>query len=197
MLLKFFKSIGLAAIVGVAAFGLSQAGSLEPSAPPGPTMKTLDQIPPTWSQALSASERFELVLKLPNGIFVNGGGVLDKETGLVWHATPEQHEYDEFGVHRAWDTCIRFGAGRLGWRLPALEEIQTLGSAAAFAPFNVMDAFYWTATTSSDGVSAYLFNPRRADLHRPIEDGPSPSPHLFPVMCVRGGAAAGTRTVIP
>ena len=42
--------------------GFIRAGDLEPSAAPAPTMKTLDQIPPTWSQIMIASERFELVM---------------------------------------------------------------------------------------------------------------------------------------
>lgn len=49
---------------------LVRSGDLEPSAPPGSTMKTLDEVLPTWSQKLPASERFVLVL--------DGAGVLLK-----------------------------------------------------------------------------------------------------------------------
>ena len=43
-------------------------------------------IPHAWSQKLEASKRFEVVL--------DGGAVLDKETGLVWEKHQKLYKYN-------------------------------------------------------------------------------------------------------
>ena len=100
---------------------LTMAGNLEPTAPPGPTMKTLNEIPPTWSQTFpTASDRFELVL--------HDEAVLDKETGLVWARNanlvgimPLENWYE------AIEYCYNLEIGsRKGWRLPTIEELSSL-----------------------------------------------------------------------
>jgi len=121
------------------------AGESEPSAPPGPTMKTLDQIPPTWSQKLDASERFELVL--------DGEAVLDKETGLVWEQSPDATPRS---YNQACACCYQKVVGdRKGWRLPTVEELASLidpneryPALPSGHPFSgVQMAFYWSSTT--------------------------------------------------
>ncbi len=122
------------------------AGDLEPSAPPAPTMKTLDEIPPTWSQKLPAADRFELVL--------DGAAVLDKETGLVWEQSPYLYP-------RSWYQAITdcFGkevGGRKGWRLPTVEQLASLLDSTQTNPAlpsghlfsnSVQLNWYWSATT--------------------------------------------------
>jgi hypothetical protein len=128
--------------------GMVKAGSLEPTAGPGPTMKTLDEIPPTWSQKLPAAQRFMIVL--------DGAAVLDKETGLVWEKSPD-------ATKRTWLDAIYYCytktvGGRKGWRLPTIEELASLIDATRSNPalpsghpfLNVQSSFYWSSTTYAD-----------------------------------------------
>lgn len=93
------------------------AGNLEPSGSPAPTMKTLDEIPPSWHQILPTSERFVLVM--------GDEAVLDKETGLVWAKNANL-----FGVknwHDAQKECFNANiGGRKGWRCPTQDEFSSL-----------------------------------------------------------------------
>jgi hypothetical protein len=107
------------AVMSIAVIGaeMLRAGQLTPSAPPGPTMKTLDEIPASWSQKIpDGAKRFEVVL--------DGAGVLDKETGLVWLRSPDS-------VKRTWYEALYYcrcltAGGRRGWRLPTREELSSL-----------------------------------------------------------------------
>lgn len=134
---------------------LISGGDLEPGAAPGPTMKTLDQIPPTWSQILPAAERFELVM--------GDEAVLDKETGLVWAKDVN------LGGSKPWQAAVNYSrnlslAGRKGWRLPTVEELASLVDPTqrnpafpAGHPFlNVQPGSYWSST-SYEGDTNYAW----------------------------------------
>lgn len=168
-----------------------RSGSLEPTDPPGPTMKTLDEIPPTWSQMLPAddgepngcnSSRFKCVL--------NNYAVLDKETGLVWDRSPSTGETDWISAHQQCYEHVEYT--RLGWRLPTIEELSSLIDLLEDSPplpsghpfINVMqDKYYWSSTpflgdTDFAWSANFVYtggvgiNPKAANLH---------------VWCVRGG----------
>jgi len=161
---------------------LCSAGELEPSAPPGPTMKTLDEIPPTWSQKLDASERFELVM--------GGEAVLDKETGLVWEQSPDT-------TTRTWTSAIAYCynkiiGGRKGWRLPTVEELVSLVDPSRTNPAlpsgyesyfsSVQSVYYWSSTTyAADTSDAWgvAFSIGYVGTHAKSNG--------YYVWCVRGG----------
>jgi Protein of unknown function (DUF1566) len=148
------KTILLACVVTAlltAAFvlpGMIRAGSLEPSATPGSTMKTLDQIPPTWSQILPVSDRFELVM--------NDEAVLDKETGLVWakDANILSAVYTQPNAVSECYNTMEIG-NRKGWRVPTIEELGSLVDPTQNSPalpaghpfVNVQNGIYWSGTT--------------------------------------------------
>jgi hypothetical protein len=143
--------------------GICKAGSLEPpsnavdqSGNPVATMKTLDQIPPTWSQKLPCDTttncpRFEVLTDF------NSEAVLDKETGLVWERSPKSASTDP---KRTWfeaqsDCLTRTVGGRLGWRLPTVQELASLvdpmgppfDKRPSGSPFTNIRGFYWSSTT--------------------------------------------------
>jgi hypothetical protein len=166
------------------------AGDLDPPGPPAPTMKTLDQIPPTWDQTLQSSNsttpdgcnssRFKCVLA--------GTAVLDKETGLVWEKSPNTtpRNWDS-----AWSHCVQRTVGsRKGWRLPTIQELASLVDPAASNPalpaghpFTSVQLYaYWSST----------IYPYDGGLFAAWLDSGSISPYTKTVntiytWCVRGG----------
>ena len=129
--------------------GMVKAGSLEPSAGPGPTMKTLDEIPPTWSQKLSAAQRFVIVL--------DGAAVLDKETGLVWEKSPSTAMINwHSAIYYCYNKTL---GGRKGWRLPTIQELASLIDTTQSNPalpnghpfLNVQSNTFWSST--ADAIS--------------------------------------------
>jgi hypothetical protein len=127
--------------------GLIRAGDLNPPGSVGSTMKTLDEIPPTWSQILTASVRFEGVM--------GGSAVLDKETGLVW----ARYANIASGT-KTWEDAMEYCrnlniGGRIGWRLPTVEELSSLVDETESSPalpdghpfIAVQSSYYWSSTT--------------------------------------------------
>ncbi len=158
---KMFKKKMMCLWLFVAFFslnGVTFAGDLEPAKPPAPTMKTLDEIPPTWSQILTIDKRFKKVLN-------NGAGVLDNETGLVWERSPSKTGGDnDDGKRKWWQAhyhCLdKVVGGRKGWYVPSIEQLASLVDTTQtnpalpdlyefiFVATNIKtDRPYWSATT--------------------------------------------------
>lgn len=168
-------------VVPVTYGGFAVAGNLQPPGAPGSTMKTLDEIPPAWSQKIpDASRRFQLVL--------DGAGVLDKETGLVWEQSPDT-------TTRTWSNAISYAynknvGGRKGWRLPTIEELASLVDTTQSSPAlpsghpftNVQSNLYWSSTTYVSNTS----NAWAMDFVGGIVSS-NVKTNTFYVWCVRGG----------
>jgi hypothetical protein len=163
---------------------LSIAGDLEPSGPPAPTMKTLDEINISWHQKLSQG-RFKSVL--------DGFGVLDKETNLVWQQNRTNNQYTWFQAINACYTAT-YG-GRYGWRLPTVEEIFTLfdPNAVGYPWLPEWHLFggqvagnYWTMNTDPSNPNNAYYVGNASDTNPPYFYSASKSTEVQ-IWCVRGG----------
>jgi hypothetical protein len=149
-------------------------------------MKTLDQIPPTWSQKLPGAQRFEVVL--------DGAAALDKETGLVWQISPVDFSNPTWPDAQSWCITHVIG-GRGGWHLPTVEQLVSLLDISAAgspklpagSPFSVMqDVMYWSATTSASSTTfAWIVGFTDATV------GIGAKSDNHPMWCVRGGQGYG------
>lgn len=133
---------------------VAMGGPIDPPGPVSSTMKTLNDIPPSWHQLLASndgnvsgcnSSRFKCVM--------DGTAVLDLETGLIWQRTPPTGTENWYAAD-ADCTNVVLGA-RYGWRLPRIEEFRSLlddsGLLPSGHPFqNVSTDIYgyWSASLS-------------------------------------------------
>jgi hypothetical protein len=196
------KSTALAVcLLGAAGlYWYAQAGNLDPPDPPAPTMKSLDVMPPTWSERLDStngstlplfegcgSSRFLCVMSTGSPIPLPQA-VLDRETGLVWERAPTS------GVHSWFSSYItcrdRTTGNRRGWRLPALEELASLVDPSESDPalppghpfLNLTEQAYWSSTTSP-GATHQASRLWLANGH----PGNTDKDDAFGAWCVRGG----------
>ena len=140
---------------------------------------------PSWDQTLSPSMRF---LVLTN---MNSEAVLDKETGLVWQKNLNPSVWDWYSAQNYCNNL--YLGGRKGWRLPTLQELESLVDSTHSNPAlpishpftNVFSFFYWTATTSAQNTSnAWLVKMSDGSSE---SDGSKNTGLGFPAWCVRGG----------
>ena len=140
---------------------------------------------PSWDQTLPASARFMVLTNM------NGAAVLDRETGLVWEKSPSTDTFDWESAQYAHCNSLSTG-GRLGWRLPTIQELASLVDPSVPSPgptlpsghpfSNVQSAYYWSATTWANDTS-FAWG---VGFHNTVVDIFGKSAR-FPVWCVRGG----------
>ncbi len=130
--------------------GLVFAGPLNPSGPPAPTMRTLEEITPAWNKKLPDSERFVDAL--------DGNAVLDEVTGLVWDKLPSSTLFSWIdAIEHCYSRAVDY---RKGWRLPTVEQLSTLLDDSQSPPTlptehpfkDVQSSFYWSTTTDAIGI---------------------------------------------
>jgi hypothetical protein len=192
-------------VVALLALGAGPAGAATTAA--GPYYAN-----PSWDQQLSSSTRFVVLSNW------NNAAVLDRETGLVWEQSPSTVSIGARSSAR--DHCNELATGgRAGWRLPTIQELQSLkdpsvtdptgisnilalpagnpftnvkSQVAVLPPGTIASAYYWT-----DNVVADFPNDTWAVTFDASFSGTSGQGGLafagtgptF-VWCVRGGASA-------
>lgn len=196
----------LPVILVLGTLGLYSAfsGNLEPTAAPGPTMYTLEQMYNfrVWRMMgktfVNHPDNSRFAVHDPNTPGDNSDDlVLDKETGLIWSrdANLLEDEQDAYGAvvgTRSLDL-----GDRMGWRLPSIEELSSLidmsvaGSPKLPAghPFvNVQTDNYWTDLTMGGALTNYINSLNMGDGSVPELDPAEDTAYVWPAW---GGRSIG------
>lgn len=81
-------------------------------------LRSFGDVSTSWSRALPAADRFEVLAAF------NNEAVLDRNTGLVWQRTPDNLGRPVFSAsYYCLDANI---GGQKGWRLPNITELTSL-----------------------------------------------------------------------
>lgn len=177
------------------------AGPLDPPGPVGSTMRTIDELLPSWGKQLAssggcASKRFTCVL--PTASSPTGAAVLDHETGLVWQRDVSVNAARPFAFARLYCAEGDPNAGQIGdregWRLPTRAELQTLRDFEAGDvlpsghPFTGASGQFWTTTTDDFSAGARQWvvgiDDPGGDVMAPPADNV-----FYRYWCVRGGSS--------
>jgi len=139
---------------------------------------------PSWDQTLPATTRFIVLSNM------GSAAVLDRETGLVWEKSPSATS--DILINQASHCNTLVTGGRLGWRLPSIQELASLvdptqsnPSLPSGSPFtNVQSSPYWSATTVGRVSAPFLM--WVVDFFDGSVSGPRIDGANF-AWCVRGG----------
>ena len=141
-----------------------------------------DAKPPSWDKQIDGAGRFKVLAAF------DGAAVLDKETGLVWERAPVDAVAD--WANAVIDCTYSNIGGRLGWRLPRIEELtsilETTAQLPAGHPFTVPSGQYWSATTVPTNSGPNSGAAWSAFLGSGVASAVKTLP--FRRWCVRGGA---------
>jgi hypothetical protein len=161
------------AVVGLLAFSVAMSPDREARG------QQMSDPFPVWDKRISPSQRFVPRLKT----FGIPGAYLDLETGLLWTGRPRE------GAVLTWagaiDYCARLRVGgRGGWRLPQIEELQSLLPLPPGSPLvDPGNRDFWSATTlPGERSAAYTHS-----WDGGIGDSAKTDAAGIQVWCVRGG----------